>query len=235
MFRGAGVAVTVLLCLGAVVLAVLLGPVGFSAGAPLDRWRIGDGQLQEPGPELAGEQAAVEVIEAPEPLLGIPVEVVVAMVISIVALALLVRSLLKARRADAALAPAEVEEDGWDASPPRLDVTAVAAAARRGLRRLDELGDADAGEVVVACWVELEIAAGGVGSDRRFTDTATDFALRLAGAAPGLDRTALDRLRRVYSRVRFGSRPGTADDVAVARAALTDLLDVLEPAAEPAR
>lgn len=220
----AGVVGVVLACLAAAVLALALGTPTVSGDGPLDRWRLGDDGPAQAPPEAAAEPVPVEVAEPPEPLLGVPEEVVLSMAVVIVAGALLVRSLLRARRPDDVPEPEAPEPDEHGAA---VDLLAVAQAARRGLRRLDEVDGGDAGEVVVACWVELELAGSRAGSGRLPTDTPTDFAHRLRAAVPALDPTVLDELRRTYSRVRYGRRPATADDVDRARAALRQLLGAL--------
>jgi hypothetical protein len=217
-----------LAALVAVLLAAALGPVTFQAGSPLDRLRLGDGAPEAPPAQEGVDEAPVEALDPPEPLLDIPAEVLVSMVAVIVASALLVRSLLRARR------PPE-QDDGDDDEVPEglveghVDLDAVAASARRSLLRLAEVPDEQASEAVIACWVELELAGGRAGSAHRHTDSPTDFARRLAVVAPDLDDAVLDDLRRVYSRVRYGGTGATRDDVVVARTALEHLLAAIAP------
>lgn len=215
--------------LAAVLLAAALGPVTFASGSPLDRLRLGDGAPEAPPGQAGVDEAPVEALDPPEPLLEVPAEVLVSMVAVIVASALLVRSLLRARRSPEDAAPDE-DEDDEGLVEGRVDLDAVAASARRSLLRLAEVPDGQASEAVIACWVELELAGEGAGSAHRHTDTPTDFARRLVAAAPDLDAGVLDDLRRVYSRVRYGGAPATRADVALAREALEHLLVVLAPA-----
>ncbi|MFC5379522.1 DUF4129 domain-containing protein [Aquipuribacter nitratireducens] len=230
--RGPGAAwvvVPALACAVVVALAVLVGPVPLSGDSPLDRLRPAPVAGEAPDEEPAADAVGADALEAP-PTDGIPVEVVVGLLVTIVCLALLARAVLRAARR-----PADDDEEAPDAADETVDAlddAAVAEAARQGLLRLHDVPPDRAADVVVACWVELELAAGAAGAARRWTDTPTDFADRLAAAAPGLDRPALDGLRRTYSRVRFGG-PGsperhvTREEVDEARVALSGLLGAL--------
>jgi len=221
-------------CLAAVLLAGALGPPTFSSDSPLDRFRLGGGQLDTVTVDL-------DVVSDDDPVPvttreGIPIEVVLSLAVAVVAGALLARSVLRARHEDV-----DDPEEGPDEEPAgagaAVALAAVAGAARRGLGRLGDPGSRgpgswDPGDAVLACWVELEAAGDRLGSGRAPTDTPTDFAVRLAAAVPGLDGAVLADLRRTYSRVRYGcSRPGAVgpDDVRRARAALQHLLAVLGP------
>ena len=244
--------VAALLCLAAVVLAGALGRPTFSADSPLDRLRLGQGPRSDVDP--AGEPLVV--VADPPPVRtddAIPAEVVLSLAATVVLGALLVRSVLRARQdevsddpddnpdADDTAADDTASDDPADDDPDA--VAGVAAAARCGLARLDLTDSGQAGQVVLACWVELEAAGKRLGRGRTSSDTPTDFAARLAAAVPGLDEAVLDDLRRSYSRVRFGGRapagaagapggPGTTvgpDEVRRARAALQHLLAVLDP------
>lgn len=219
----------VLGCLAVVVLTTILGPPDLTGEGPLDRWRLVEGGGVGEAEPAPAEEVPVEVEEVPEPLLGIPAEVVLSMAVAIVAGALLVRSLMAARPGGVD-EPDEAEEDPAGAAD--VDLAGVAAAAHRGLARLDELAGGEPGEVVVACWVELEQAGSGAGSARLVTDTPSDFARRLVAAVPDLDPVVLGELRRTYSTVRYGRRGADAADVARARSALQHLLLAL-PAARP--
>lgn len=224
MVRGAGVWLALLLCLGAVVAASTAGPVTFTGEGLLDDLRPASGSLEAAPPVEQGDELPTETREVGEPVLGVPIEVLLAVVVVIVGSALLVRSLLRARHEPD---PVDDEDEPVPDETVPVDVLAVTAAARRGLQRLDGLSGRDPTEVVVACWVELELAGGASGSAHVATDTPTDFARRLAAAVPALDRADLDRLRQVYSRVRYGRDGADADDVAVARACLAGLLDAV--------
>lgn len=220
-------------CLAAVLLAGVLGPMTFSADSPLDRLRLGQGEL-DAGTELPQEESAVEVPLPAQPRGGIPVEVVLSLAAAIVAGALLVRSVLRARHDEVPDEPDEPDDELGTGNDPGA-LTAVAEAARLGLARLDGAEDGNATEVVLACWVELEAAGARLGSGRARTDTPTDFARRLAAAVPGLDPDVLGDLRRTYSRVRHGGAGAVgavdAEDVRRARAALEHLLAAIEPGA----
>ena len=243
--------VAALLCLAAVVLAGALGRPAFSADSPLDRFRLGQAG---PGSDADPADGAVVVVDPPPARSqeGIPVEVVVSLAVAVVLAALLVRSALRVRHDEVTDDPDPDEDimiDDPTADDPVADepdaVAGVAGAARRGLAQLDLV---DPGQVVLACWVELEAAGERLGRGRTSSDTPTDFAARLAAALPGLDVAVLDDLRRSYSRVRYGRGPAGATggtgvtgaagaagatvgpaEVRRARAALQHLLGVLDP------
>ncbi|WP_336923673.1 DUF4129 domain-containing protein [Aquipuribacter sp. SD81] len=231
----AWVAVPALLGLAAVLLAVGLGPVPLSGDSPADRIR--PLEVAQPTADPAGERVVdVDPPRYGDAVAGVPLEVAAAVVATSLALALLVRSLLSARR-DAPADSADGEDDGGgppdEAVTADPDAAALAAAARSGLLRLADVPPGHLADVVVACWAELERAATGTGAARRWTDTPTEFAARLARSAPGLDRAALEGLRRTYSRVRFAApgtpaREVTPAEADAARAALASLLRAVE-------
>lgn len=219
-----------LLCLVAVLAATTLGPVTVSADSPLDRLTQGGGETDGTGEAEVVEVEESDALPVPERDGGIPPEVVLSMAVALVAGALLVRSLLRARP-DETVAEDEEPEDRVDGGDGGV-LEAVAAAARRCLDRLDGSGPGAADEAVLACWVELESAGSRLGTGRERTDTPTDFARRLAGAVPGLEGEVqhhLEDLRQVYSRVRYGSEGARPDDVDRARTALRHLLVALAP------
>lgn len=218
----AGLAAAVLACAAAVLLATGLGAPAVSGDSPLDRWQLVDGASEEPAVEEEVAVAPQDTVIRGEPALGIPAEVLGAMLFTVVAAALLVRSVLQARTDDDRAHPAD--EPDLDEVGGGVDVDAVAAAARRGLLRLQDVPAADADEVVIACWVELELAGGRLGAGPARTDTPTDFARRLAVAVTAADPERLDDLRRTYSRVRYGTGGASTADVERARQALADLL-----------
>ncbi|MGJ7452301.1 DUF4129 domain-containing protein [Aquipuribacter sp. MA13-13] len=226
MVRVAGVAGAAVLGLTAVVLSVVLGPPRFARDSLLDRFRLVGDPGSAPESLEAVDDGTSQPVDVPEPLLGVPVEVVLAVLVTTVAAALLVRSLLRARHEPSAAPDLDPLVEPPAGAP--VDIAGVREAVRHAARGLDEPGR-DAADVVVGCWVRLEEAGGTAGTGRRPSDTPTDFAHRLAAAVPGLDPDALLRLRAVYSRVRFGPAGATAGDVGVARAALADLVATLDP------
>lgn len=233
MVRVAGVAAAVALGLAAVVLSVVLGPPGFAPDSLLDRFRPAGDPGSAPEPLEAVGDGVMPPADAPVldgPLLGVPVEVVLGVLVTTVAAALLVRSLLRARHEAATAEDPDLPEEAPVGDP--VDVAEVRDAVRDAATGLDEVGR-DAADVVVACWARLEGAGGAAGNGRRATDTPTDFAHRLQDAVPGLDTAALLRLRSVYSRVRFGRDGATPGDVDTARQALADLMTTVEPMSRP--
>lgn len=108
-------------------------------------------------------------------------------------------------------------------------VTVAARQARDLLMGVDSGGEP--GDTVVRAWLVLERATADAGLGRRPHQTPTEFTTEvLAGLR--VDAAALDRLRVVYQRARFSSRPVTAADVDTARAALDRLVDDLSQRAD---
>jgi hypothetical protein len=95
---------------------------------------------------------------------------------------------------------------------------------RRGLALATEvLGtEREPRDAIVRAWIGLQEAAEDSGMRRRSSETPTEFTSRVF-AAVRADRHAADTLLSVYLRVRFGSRPATAEDVRIARDAVATL------------
>jgi len=79
-------------------------------------------------------------------------------------------------------------------------------------------------DAVVAGWVAFEEAASTRGWVREPQETTTEFTARLL-AASHAPAQPVAKLRGLYQQGRFGARPPTDDDVAAARAALTDIAE----------
>ena len=145
---------------------------------------------------------------------------VFGMIILIGALRLQVRLRMRRRR---------VGQLGEEQEAENEPSTMVRGLIRRAVRdALDELlrrpAGGEPGDAVVAAWLVLETAAAEAGSARKAHQTPTEFTTAvLAGHA--VDRDALDRLRRLYQRARFGTTSRvTEDDVAAAEADLRRLV-----------
>jgi hypothetical protein len=119
------------------------------------------------------------------------------------------------RRARMRVAPPLVEED--------IDLAGtewLAAATRKALSEMEQRMGGPPGDAVIAAWVQLERSAAATGIERAPHQTPTEFtAALLEGHAT--DQQALDELRRLYHRARFG-QPGsvTDEDATKARRAL---------------
>lgn len=140
---------------------------------------------------------------------------VVVLVLVLVAVSLVVlRTLRRRRRRVWVGIPGADEVEA--AMPARLRRAAEHArttlAARTG-------GPPD--DAVVAAWLTLEEAAEAEGAGRLPHETPTEFTVTLLGRYT-TDEPALDELRALYQRARFGP-PGDVGEVDVQRA--TDLLD----------
>lgn len=114
----------------------------------------------------------------------------------------------------------------------------AAPAVRRGIARSLEVLESprDLDDAVVRAWLGLEEAAADAGVPRAAAETPTEFTARLLSRVPA-DREAVEVLRELYARARFGGRTGARtrspveqdeqdeqdDDAARARAALRAL------------
>ena len=220
---GLAVAVAVLLAL-AVLAAGTAGP------APRDPSRTGS---VAPGPEPSdaplvvgdGPADGYAPLTTPERV-HVEVPVQGLFVASLLVVAVLLALLLRSRRHDAAAAPLTADAAapagagpaGWPR--PLLERTLAAAQAELSARAPGEPRDA-----VVAAWLQLEQGAAAAGVPRRPAQTPTEFTTALlTGLLPGdTERAALDELRRLYSRARFGPAPLDADAPERAAAALSAL------------
>jgi hypothetical protein len=96
-------------------------------------------------------------------------------------------------------------------------------ATRRAMSALDKRVGGPPADAVVAAWVQLEADAAARGTEREPHQTPTEFTARLL-AEHTADRAALQELKSLYHRARFG-KPGnvTAGDATAARRALERL------------
>ncbi|HET8640907.1 MAG TPA: DUF4129 domain-containing protein [Pseudonocardiaceae bacterium] len=123
-----------------------------------------------------------------------------------------------------------VPSDAVDATaedPLRPVRAAMRQAVRRALAELRRRTGGDPGDAVVAAWVVLEQTAAEAGCARAAHQTPTEFAASVL-ASHDVDTGALDRLRALYQRARFGTDVVVTEaDVAAATEALETLVDEL--------
>jgi hypothetical protein len=104
------------------------------------------------------------------------------------------------------------------------EVPALVHAARKARLVLDEHEGGPVSDAVIAVWLELERVAEHSGQKRYAHQTPTEFTDGIAGRYEEV-QAALDDLRRLYQRARFGP-PGsvTRADAAAARRALDEIV-----------
>jgi len=160
--------------------------------------------------------------------------VIAAMILLLIAFAVLIRRLQQLRRRPLRLGVGieEAEEEvGALESHLQMRLRRAAETARIELAARD---GGPPGDAVIAAWLTLEEAAAHEGAGRKPHETATEFTAALLSRYT-TSEPALDELRVLYQRARFG-RPGevTEDDVRTAAAALDRILHALANAATPA-
>ncbi|TXR55790.1 DUF4129 domain-containing protein [Quadrisphaera setariae] len=176
-------------------------------------------------PTTLTPSAGGQALDVPGWLVAALVAVVVALVAVVVVL--VVRRLLQRR------ASREEVLDPLDDATAASGAVLAAPVVRRGIARSLEVLQAprDLDDAVVCAWLGLEEAAADAGVARAPAETPTEFTGRLLSRVPA-DREAVEVLRALYSRARFGARPGATssrsveqddDDAERARAALRAL------------
>jgi hypothetical protein len=206
--------------LAAVVVGVMLqGPATFTAprillpdvsvSAPP---RDADSASGTPAPQ---EKPHITRIDLSWVALGI---VVIALVIGIALLWRYLRRRLRLQTEQPAPGLATVTAGDLPDAP---DEAPRPEAVRRGLdRAADALTDSrNPRDAIERAWLGLEEGAADSGVRRLPAETPGEFVARVLSRV-GADPVAARGLLEVYLRVRFGDRPVTAGDVAVARAAL---------------
>jgi hypothetical protein len=147
----------------------------------------------------------------------------VAATIALVALYSLVSLLLAGRETTHRLRLGDAG-DGVD-----LDVgAALREQASRSARTLQSTPTEEAGNAVVACWVELERVAEVAGRARARAQTPTEFTAMLLAELSG-DHRPVDTLLALYHQARFSSTPLPEDAAEVAAASLHTLSRALAP------
>jgi len=119
---------------------------------------------------------------------------------------------------------AAVSDGDADAdAPPVPDATRLVRAARSALAEFDAAADGPPSDAVIAAWLRLERAADAGGTRRLPHQTSTEFT-SVVLAEHGTDRDALDLLRRLYQRARFGPPHAvTVGDAEAARSAIAGI------------
>jgi hypothetical protein len=96
--------------------------------------------------------------------------------------------------------------------------------------------EVEPGDAVVRAWLGLQQTAEQSGVARGRSETPTEFTSRILGrvfANDSAGRDAIATLLRLYLRTRFGDHPVTAEDVALVRRALQELVRTWDTAAVP--
>ena len=160
--------------------------------------------------------------------------VIAAMILLLIAFAVLIRRLQQLRRRPLRLGVGVAEEeDEIGALESHLQMR-LRRAAQTARTELAARAGGPPGDAVIAAWLHLEQAAEHEGAGRKPHETATEFATALLGRYT-MSEPALDELRVLYQRARFGP-PGEVgeDDVAAAADSLDRILHALGSAATPA-
>ncbi len=214
-------AAAVLLAL-AVLAAGTAGPAPRDPGQPLVPVVPSASGTPSPAPADDDAQADAPADRSTQLQVEVPVQDLV--VVGVLVIGALVALLLRRRRAPREEGPPAAARAGFGAGPaagadarPLLDRALAAAEHELAPGAHREPRDA-----VIACWLRLEEGAAAAGVRRRPAQTPTEFTSALIGGLlPGAaEHAALDELRALYSRARFGSAPLDADAPARAAAAL---------------
>lgn len=105
---------------------------------------------------------------------------------------------------------------------PEADDAVLDAVGRATRRQQRLLQDGAPSNAIVACWVDLEQAAGAAGVSRRPSETSAELTIRMLDEFD-VDHRALRTLGRLYREARYSAHPITERDRQSARAALDAL------------
>lgn len=220
-----------LLLIGLATLLVVgvLSTVGQTAAEIGQGWVPGVGELEPPQPEGEEPIDPFEDVDTPPLLRNIMsiMLIIVLLVLGVMVVFGLIVIIIgfhtsRVRRARHGVsAITELPDDD------EADATLVARAARRARDVLFEYEAGEPGDAVVRAWLLLEQACADAGTSRRPHQTPTEFTTEVFTGLR-VDPDTLGRLRRLYQRARFSSRPVTDDDVTQARAALDRLIADLD-------
>lgn len=152
---------------------------------------------------------------------------VVGLLLGVAAVISLITLMRRRRRVRAMVTPhgRELEDDGGAGQ-----LGLLVQAGRRAVVQLRRREGGPPSDRVVAAWLSLEQAATETGTERQPHETPTEFVgAVLAGHA--VSPEALDDLRRLYGRARFGRAGGVTDaDAEAAGDALDRIVADLEAA-----
>lgn len=155
---------------------------------------------------------------------------IVAMVLLLVAISLIIQRWQRIRRLPRLGVGVQEAEDEIGALESTIQMR-LRRAAQQARAELAGRQGGPPGDAVVAAWLRLEEAAAQGGAGREPHQTATEFTAALL-ARHTMSEPALDELRELYQRARFGP-PGQVGeaDAAAALAALDRILFALAPRA----
>jgi len=159
---------------------------------------------------------------------------VAAMILLLIAFALFVRRLQQMRKRPIRLGVGVEEADEQIGALESSIPMRLRRAAEQAKLDLTARAGGPPGDAVVAAWSRLEEAAAHEGAGREPHQTPTEFTSALL-ARHTTSEPALDELRALYQRARFGA-PGqvTEADADAAAGALDRILHALANAASPA-
>lgn len=208
---GMAVAVVALLAL-AVLAAATAGPAPRDPGRPI---AVSLDPSATPGPPPPETDDSLQGDSPARTLLSVEAPVQDLIVFGVLIVGALVTLLLRHRRARPDRVPPPGPGAALRAGPAgvadaRPMVDRALAAAEQELMDPAHRAPRDA---VIACWLRLEEGAAAAGVPRLPAQTPTEFtATLLAGLLPGEpEQAALEDLRRLYARARFGSSALDAD------------------------
>jgi uncharacterized protein DUF4129 len=176
----------------------------------------------------AGVTAGPTTTAAPEPVDPVTGWVVLVLVLLLAAavLGVLVRIAWQHLAGPRLHRPLQRPVSGGDVSAQQIPV-----AVERALRTIDQ---PDAGEAVVQAWLLLGAAAAAAGTPARTSETATEYADRLAGVHR-LPVESVHRLAELYLEARFSGHEVGAGQRNAARTELHRLRSALAGAGRAAR
>lgn len=164
-----------------------------------------------------------------DPVLGVglSVELAIALVALLFGLATAILLLGTIRLRRRRRTTVVVSDDAQGLSVDGPDVALLLRGARSALLRLRRREGGPPGDAVQEAWLALEQAAEESGTARRPEQTSTEFTTALL-AAHQVDRAALDTLRGLYQRARFGAADAVTEaDAQAAVVALGTIVHTL--------
>jgi hypothetical protein len=154
--------------------------------------------------------------------------IIAAMILLLIAFAAFIRRLQQARGVKKRLGVGvDVADEGIGALESTLPMR-LRRAAQQARHELAARDGGPPGDAVVAAWLRLEAAAEHEGAGRAPHQTATEFTTALLTRYTAGDPAALDELRELYQRARFGPAGQVGEaDAAAALDALDRILHAL--------